>query len=684
MADLYRAGHFIGGVNANLEIPQGSGVEAGQIQRSQFYAYPVLVRGDEAGVRDPPVPAPVAVGNAAFRVRRRIAEPESGVGPDAVIAAQGDVRSTDIKGKIQGRSVPRMLVQILGKGQGHIPPGRFLAVFYQIPVGKGQYSAGGTQVVAAFIGVVLIQPCLPHRRGNGLRGDLQLRLLQTGCQRGRVAGRRGDAAGQRRNAAVRLLQAGVHLRFGVVLGKICFSAAGDPLRAVPAFQQIGCDGGIQPERIRRGSLGRLVRDMPVLPVSDQGFQIVAQLLPVLPVGLGAGHRGHDGAVGELQLRPAHPFCQTVHAFLIRLAVHQEPQEPVAANIDGVQRSHGCLPGEQGVHVQIGGDEGTDNGGITEDILHVQLFRRDAALNDLLAAVNRSVLNVVVADLLERAGDAAVLVHRNGVKASVRSLDHQLANSQADQIGFRYSELGDIQLARSALGDNSGIRGQIFDTRPVDIRRPDAGTGHGGNGCGKCLDGGPFNVGAGNVGRGQLSAADLCNGSGKRINFRPVHMGVDDIGGGDLGAGDGGDGSVQLVRGNAARRQLPDPGGHRRQGVHVQGFDQGFGDMGLRNGRRLDMSGTDGGVFDFQGTNGTVDQLSRPDGIQGQLGAGDGAGGQLPGGDSHALQGIRRRAQGHGGILLQQTVVGILGHAHGNLHRQPGNDDPHAVAQIDFR
>ena len=102
------------------------------------------------------------------------------------------------------------------------------------------------------------------------------------------------------------------------------------------------------------------------------------------------------------------------------------------------------------------------------------------------------------------------------------------------------------------------------------------------------------------------------------------MGVDDIGGGDLGAGDGGDGSVQLVRGNAARRQFPDPGGHRRQGVDVQGFDQGFGDMGLRNGRRLDMSGTDGGVFDFQGTNGTVDQLSRPDGIQGQLGAGDGA------------------------------------------------------------
>ena len=577
-----------------------------------------------------------------------------------------------------------MLEQILGEGQGHIPPGCFLAVFHQIAVGKGQRIAGGTQVVAALIGAVLIQPRLPHRRGNGLRGDLQLRLLQTGCQRGRVAGRRGYAIGQRRNAAVRLFQAGVHLRFGVVLGKICFSAAGDPLRAVPAFQQIGCDGGIQPERIRRGSLGRLVRDMPVLPVSDQGFQIVAQLLPVLPVGLGAGHRGHDGAVGELQLRPAHPFCQTVHAFLIRLAVHQEPQEPVAANIDGVQRSHGCLPGEQGVHVQIGGDEGTDNGGITEDILHVQLFRRDAALNDLLAAVNRSVLNVVVADLLERAGDAAVLVHRNGVKASVRSLDHQLANSQADQIGFRYRELGDIQLARSALGDNSGIRGQIFDTRPVDIRRPDAGTGHGGNGCGKCLDGGPFNVGAGNVGRGQLSAADLCNGSGKQINFRPVHMGVDDIGGGDLGAGDGGDGSVQLVRGNAARRQLPDPGGHRRQGVHVQGFDQGFGDMGLRNGRRLDMSGTDGGVFDFQGTNGTVDQLSRPDGIQGQLGAGDGAGGQLPGGDSHALQGIRRRAQGHGGILLQQTVVGILGHAHGNLHRQPGNDDPHAVAQIDFR
>ena len=107
-------------------------------------------------------------------------------------------------------------------------------------------------------------------------------------------------------------------------------------------------------------------------------------------------------------------------------------------------------------------------------------------------------------------------------------------------------------------------------------------------------------------------------------------------------------------------------------------------MGLRNGRRLDMSGTDGGVFDFQGTNGTVDQLSRPDGIQRQLGAGDGACGQLPGGDTHALQGIRRRAQGHGGILLQQTVVGILGHAHGNLHRQPGNDDPHAVAQIDFR
>ena len=624
MADLYRAGHFIGGVNANLEIPQGSGVEAGQIQRSQFYAYPVLVRGDEAGVRDPPVPAPVAVGNAAFRVRRRIAEPESGVGPDAVIAAQGDVRSPDIKGKIQRRSVSRVLEQILGEGQGHIPPGRFLAVFHQIAVGKGQRIAGGTQVVAALIGAVLIQPRLPYRRGNGLRGDLQFRLLHPGCQRGRVVGRRGDAAGQRRNAALRLLQAGVHLRFGVVLGKICFSAAGDPLRAVPAFQQMGCDGGIQPERIRRGRLRGLIRDMPVLPILNQCLQIVAQLLPVLPVGLGAGHRGHDGAVGELQLRPAHPFCQTVHAFLIRLAVHQEPQEPVAANIDGVQRSHGCLPGEQGVHVQIGGDEGTDNGGITEDILHVQLFRRDAALNDLLAAVNRSVLNVVVADLLERAGDAAVLVHRNGVKASVRALDHQLAYGQIDHVALRHRQIADVQPAAYAFCNNCGIGRQIFDTRPVDIRRPDAGTGHGGNGCGKCLDGGPFNVGAGNVGRGQLGPADPCDGCGKGINFRPVHMGVDNIGGGDLGAGDGGDGSVQLVRGNAARRQFPDPGGHRRQGVHVQGFDQGFGDMGLRNGRRLDMRGANGRVPDFQRAYGTVDQLSRPDGIQRQLGAGDGA------------------------------------------------------------
>ena len=85
---------------------------------------------------------------------------------------------------------------------------------------------------------------------------------------------------------------------------------------------MGRNGGIQPERIRRGSLGRPVRDMPVLPVPDQGFQILAQLLPVLPVGLGAGHRGHDGAVGEPQLRPAYPLRQTVHAFLISLAVHQ--------------------------------------------------------------------------------------------------------------------------------------------------------------------------------------------------------------------------------------------------------------------------------------------------------------------------------------------------------------------------
>ena len=60
------------------------------------------------------------------------------------------------------------------------------------------------------------------------------------------------------------------------------------------------------------------------PVAQQCVHVFINFLLFLPINGRTGHCGYNGAVSQLQFGPAHPFGQTVHAFLIRLSIHHEP------------------------------------------------------------------------------------------------------------------------------------------------------------------------------------------------------------------------------------------------------------------------------------------------------------------------------------------------------------------------
>ena len=111
-----------------------------------------------------------------------------------------------------------------------------------------------------------------------------------------------------------------------------------------------------------------------------------------------------------------------------------------------------------------------------------------------------------------------------------------------------------------------------------------------------------------------------------------------------------------------------------------------------NGGILNMRFADGSLLDvcrsyrrrpdLQGTDRAVLQVPGANGAHGQLDAADGACRQLTGRDHAALHAVQRRAEGTGGVLPQQAVVGVLRHAQGNSQTQPGHDHAHRIAQED--
>ena len=181
-----------------------------------------------------------------------------------------------------------------------------------------------------------------------------------------------------------------------------------------------------------------------------------------------------------------------------------------------------------------------------------------------------------------------------------------------------------------MRDDGGIRRQVFDVRPIDVCGFNISLDHRGDcGC-KRRNGRPVNIGFVDVGGGNLSLGDRRYIRSEGFDLRPLNIGVDDIGCGQLRGGNHGDGRIELVRRDAACSQFLNLRCYRIEGIDVEGFDQGLGDMSAGNCGGLDMGALDGGILDLQRANRAGLQLACAHGIDGEFCASDAARRQLPG------------------------------------------------------
>ena len=167
--------------------------------------------------------------------------------------------------------------------------------------------------------------------------------------------------------------------------------------------------------------------------------------------------------------------------MIRLPGNHQLEVCVRRDVHGIDGVKGGFPREQGVHVQICRNEIADDGVVAEDFLHIERTRRDGAFDDLFSAMNAGVGHIVVGNLLHRGSDIAIRIHGDSIEPAVLALDHQFADSQRDHIGLRHGQLGDVELARSTLCDDGGVRCQILDVRPIDVGGFNICFDHGGHG-----------------------------------------------------------------------------------------------------------------------------------------------------------------------------------------------------------
>ena len=344
----------------------------------------------------------------------------------------------------------------------HVPPGvvGHGAVRISIPViHEGVRITGVQAVVASGVFFIGVQRRRRDRRSDGLRCDLLLGclypLLQSAdCRRIRFQG----------DGRAGLLEACVHFGFRIECREINVRAARFPSRAVPALELIWLDRGIQPERVLSGVPRCGARHGNLVALGNLRQQVGLILLILLT----AAHRGNDGVFGELQFSGADSLAQCVHIRLVRFARHHKAQVGVGRDVHGVQGIDGRFAGKQRVHVQIGGDQGADDGVIAENVLHIQRLGSNTALDDFLAAVDAQVGHIVIGYLLEGGYHISAFVHGNGIEMPVLALDHQLAHRQGDHVCFGHSQLCDIQFARCALRDDGCVGGQVLDMRPIDV------------------------------------------------------------------------------------------------------------------------------------------------------------------------------------------------------------------------
>ena len=114
--------------------------------------------------------------------------------------------------------------------------------------------------------------------------------------------------------------------------------------------------------------------------------------------------------------------------MIRLPGHHQLEVGVGRDVHGIEGIDGGFTREQGVHIQIRCNQVADGGVVAEDLLHIERTRRDRAFNDLLAAMNAGVRNIIIGNLLYSGSDVTVRIHRNGIESAVLALNHQFANS----------------------------------------------------------------------------------------------------------------------------------------------------------------------------------------------------------------------------------------------------------------
>ena len=201
-----------------------------------------------------------------------------------------------------------------------------------------------------------------------------------------------------------------------------------------------------------------------IPVIHEGVRIAGVQAVVAPgifligVQRRGCHRRGDGLRRDLLFSLFDAGRKRRDFRLVRLARHHEAQVGVGRDVRGVQSVDGGLACEQRVHVQIGGNQGTDDGVIAEDILYIQCFGRNAALDDLLAAVDAQIGHIVIGHLFKRRNHISTFIYGNRIEMPVRTLDPQLAHSQGNHVCFSHSQLGNIQFACCALRDDSRIGG----------------------------------------------------------------------------------------------------------------------------------------------------------------------------------------------------------------------------------
>ena len=372
--------------------------------------------------------------------------------------------------------------------------------------------------------------------------------------------------------------------------------------------------------------------------------------------------GGNGALGE------HIAVNGVHL----------RRDQLAYVVDGVDNALITAPDDEPLYGQLPGGDlvggQLDNFGICDGAI-CDLRRAHCALLDErggdraqrnLGCVNGGVGNLHVGD---------------------RSLrDFRRGDGKVVDLGCAHSQVGNLGAGHSGIRNLSGLDSTVPDVGSVNRSPSDMRILDGGAGYLRAVNGTVLDV--------RVADGTVCN---LRVGNRPVmDVGLLDFTCADVRSGDdaffnlrGADSSVaDLCPGDACVLDLGRTDGGFR---NLRPDNLGFADLGGGNSGVLNVCFTDGGLLDvgranrrcpdLQGTHRAVLQVPCADRPHGQLDAADGTRRQLTGRDHAALHAVQRRAEGAGGVLPQQAVVGVLRHAQSYGQAQFGHNHAHGIPQI---